>query len=108
LATLTRGTITVNGQDVMKTDPVKLRQSMGYAIQQIGLFPNKTIADNISTVPRLLGWDKKRIQDRVDELLSMVQLEPAVFGTVFRLNFREGSSSASAWPAAWLQTPTSC
>jgi osmoprotectant transport system ATP-binding protein len=79
LATLTRGTITVNGQDVMKTDPVKLRQSMGYAIQQIGLFPNKTIADNISTVPRLLGWDKKRIRDRVDELLSMLQLEPAAF-----------------------------
>ncbi len=79
LLTLTRGSITVNGQDVMSADPVKLRQSMGYAIQQIGLFPNKTIADNISTVPRLLGWDKKRIQERVDELLSMVQLEPSAF-----------------------------
>ncbi|MGM0403721.1 MAG: ABC transporter ATP-binding protein [Thermodesulfobacteriota bacterium] len=79
LLTLTRGSITVNGQDVMSADPVKLRQSMGYAIQQIGLFPNKTIADNISTVPRLLGWEKKRIQERVDELLSMVQLEPSSF-----------------------------
>ncbi|MFO8113038.1 MAG: ABC transporter ATP-binding protein [Desulfosalsimonadaceae bacterium] len=79
LLTLTRGSITVNGQDAMSADPVKLRQSMGYAIQQIGLFPNKTIADNISTVPRLLGWEKKRIQERVDELLSMVQLEPSSF-----------------------------
>lgn len=79
LLTLTRGSITVNGQDVMSADPVKLRQSMGYAIQQIGLFPNKTIADNIATVPKLLGWDKKRIQERVDELLSMVQLEPSAF-----------------------------
>ncbi len=79
LITLSRGTITVNGQDVMKADPVKLRQSMGYAIQQIGLFPNKTIADNISTVPRLLGWDRNKIKERVDELLAMVQLEPAAF-----------------------------
>lgn len=79
LLTLTRGSITVNGQDVMSADPVRLRQSMGYAIQQIGLFPNKTIADNISTVPRLLGWDKKRIQERTDELLAMVQLEPSAF-----------------------------
>lgn len=79
LLTLTRGSITVNGQDVMSADPVRLRQSMGYAIQQIGLFPNKTIADNISTVPRLLGWDRKRIQERTDELLAMVQLEPSAF-----------------------------
>ncbi len=79
LLTLTRGSITVNGQDVMSADPVRLRQTMGYAIQQIGLFPNKTIADNISTVPRLLGWDRKRIQERTDELLAMVQLEPSAF-----------------------------
>lgn len=76
---LTRGTITVDGQDIMSVDPVKLRQTMGYAIQQIGLFPNKTIADNIATVPKLLGWNKNAIQDRVDELLTMVQLEPSAF-----------------------------
>ncbi|MDZ7759667.1 MAG: ABC transporter ATP-binding protein [Desulfovermiculus sp.] len=76
---LTRGKIIVDGQDIMKVDPVKLRQTIGYAIQQIGLFPNKTIADNIATVPKLLGWKKQNIQERVDELLSMLQLEPSAF-----------------------------
>jgi osmoprotectant transport system ATP-binding protein len=79
LLAITRGKITVDGQDIMGVDPVKLRQTMGYAIQQIGLFPNKTIADNIATVPKLMGWKKEDIQKRVDELLSMVQLEPAAF-----------------------------
>ncbi len=79
LLTLTRGKIIVNDQDIMSMDQVKLRRSIGYAIQQIGLFPNKTIADNIATVPKLLGWDKKEIEARVDELLTMLQLEPAKF-----------------------------
>lgn len=79
LITLTRGTITINGRDIMTVDQVKLRQSMGYAIQAIGLFPNKTIYGNIATVPHLLGWDEKRIRERVDELLLMLRLEPDVF-----------------------------
>jgi len=79
LLALTRGRILVDGLDILGVDPVKLRQTMGYAIQQIGLFPNKTIADNIATVPKLLGWDRKAIQERVDELLTMVQLEPSAF-----------------------------
>ncbi|MFP4036649.1 MAG: ABC transporter ATP-binding protein, partial [Desulfobacteraceae bacterium] len=79
LLTLSRGKITVNGKDIMDVNPVKLRRSMGYAIQQIGLFPNKTISENIATVPKLLGWDKKKIEERVDELLAMLQLEPAQF-----------------------------
>ena len=79
LTSLTRGTITINERDIMTVDQVKLRQSMGYAIQAIGLFPNKTIYGNIATVPLLLGWDKKRIQERVDELLLMLRLEPDVF-----------------------------
>ena len=61
---------------MMSWDKVKLRQSMGYAIQEVGLFPNKTIHGNIAVVPRLLGWDKKKIQERVDELLLMLQLDP--------------------------------
>ena len=76
---LTSGTIKINGQDTMSVDQVKLRQSMGYAIQQIGLFPNKTIYGNIAVVPRLLGWDEKRIRERVDELLSMLRLDPDIF-----------------------------
>jgi len=79
LIPLTRGTITVNGEDIMSKEPVKLRQSMGYAIQAIGLFPNKSIYGNIATVPRLLGWEEDRIRRRVDELLSMLRLEPDSF-----------------------------
>jgi len=79
LLPLTGGTIKINGHDIMSVDQVKLRQSMGYAIQQIGLFPNKTIYGNIAVVPHLLDWDEKRIRERVDELLLMLRLEPDIF-----------------------------
>ena len=79
LDSITRGTITVDGQDITQMDPVKLRQSMGYVIQEIGLFPNKTIAQNIAVVPRMLGWDKQRISERIDELLAMVKLDPEIY-----------------------------
>ena len=74
------GRIFLDGEDVTKVDPVKLRRRMGYVIQQIGLFPHRTIAANIATVPRLLGWDRTRISARVDELLELVGLEPSTFG----------------------------
>jgi osmoprotectant transport system ATP-binding protein len=79
LIPITSGSIYVNGKNIMSQDVIELRCSIGYAIQQIGLFPHMTVADNIATVPKLLKWDKRRIEARVDELLSMVQLEPAVF-----------------------------
>jgi len=73
------GSVMVAGRNVMQTDPVELRRSIGYVIQQVGLFPHWTIADNIATVPKLLGWDAPRIAARVDELLEMVGMEPATF-----------------------------
>lgn len=76
LIPLTRGNILINNQDTMAWNGVKLRQSMGYAIQEIGLFPNKTIYGNIAVVPRLLKWDEKRIKERVDKLLLMLRLDP--------------------------------
>jgi osmoprotectant transport system ATP-binding protein len=79
LEKLTSGKITVKGVDIKTINEVKLRQSMGYVIQQIGLFPNKTIKENVGIVPKLLGWDKKRIDERVNSLLSMVNLDPAVY-----------------------------
>jgi osmoprotectant transport system ATP-binding protein len=79
LLPLSSGQILIDGKDIMALDAVMLRQSIGYAIQEIGLFPNKTIYGNIAVVPRLLGWDEKRISDRVDELLSMLRLDPEVF-----------------------------
>jgi osmoprotectant transport system ATP-binding protein len=79
LDTLTRGNIFVKEQNILDVDPVKLRQQIGYVIQEIGLFPNKTVADNIAVVPKLLGWPKDRIRDRVDELLRLVRLEPETY-----------------------------
>jgi len=73
------GTVTVNGRNVMDVDPVTLRRHIGYVIQQIGLFPHWTIAENVATVPKLLGWDAGKIAARVDELLSLVGMDPAVY-----------------------------
>jgi osmoprotectant transport system ATP-binding protein len=75
----TSGRITVAGDDVMSVDPVELRRRIGYVIQQIGLFPHQTIGENVGTVPRLLGWEKRRVRARVEELLSLVGLEPAQY-----------------------------
>src|SRR5688500_1162653 len=71
----TGGTITVDGQDVMRTNVVQLRRRIGYVIQNVGLFPHETVSANVATVPKLLGWDRKRIAERVAELLTLVGLE---------------------------------
>ena len=72
----TSGRVLINGEDTTGIDEVTLRRNIGYVIQQIGLFPNMTIEENITVVPKLLGWDKKRCHERAMELMSMVQLEP--------------------------------
>jgi osmoprotectant transport system ATP-binding protein len=76
----TTGRILLGADDVTGVDPVKLRRRIGYVIQNVGLFPHQTIRTNVGTVPRLLGWDKARTRDRVEELLSLVGLDPAVHG----------------------------
>jgi osmoprotectant transport system ATP-binding protein len=76
---ITSGDILVGGKSVRDREPAELRREIGYVIQQIGLFPHKSIADNIATVPRLLGWDRDRTRRRVDELLELVDL-PAEYG----------------------------
>lgn len=78
LETPTRGRVLVNGRDVVDTDEKQLRRSIGYVIQQVGLFPHMTIERNVATVPRLLGWDKARTDRRIDELLDLVGLDPAI------------------------------
>ena len=75
----TGGKIFLFGEDISTVDVVKVRRRIGYVIQQIGLFPHMTIADNISVVPKLLNWDKKQTDDRVDELLNLVGLLPEEF-----------------------------
>jgi osmoprotectant transport system ATP-binding protein len=73
------GRILLDGEDVTRVDPVKLRRRMGYVIQQVGLFPHQTVGENVATVPRLVGWPHDRIRRRVDELLDLVGLDPATF-----------------------------
>ncbi len=75
----TSGRIVLGGEDVTAVDGDELRRRIGYVIQQVGLFPHFTIGDNIAVVPRILGWDRKRIAARVDELLHLVGLEPAEY-----------------------------
>jgi osmoprotectant transport system ATP-binding protein len=74
---ITDGDILLDGSSVRDRRPAELRREIGYAIQQIGLFPHLTVAANVATVPRLLGWDRERIRSRVDELLELVSLHPA-------------------------------
>jgi osmoprotectant transport system ATP-binding protein len=69
------GDITIDGQSIRKLDVTELRRGIGYVIQQVGLFPHMTVGDNVAVVPRLLGWPKARIRDRVAELVELVGLE---------------------------------
>ncbi|MFD3704408.1 ATP-binding cassette domain-containing protein [Nocardia sp. NPDC058658] len=75
----TEGRILIGGRDVTREDPDKLRQSIGYVIQSGGLFPHWTVAKNIGAIPRVLGWDKKRIAERTEYLLDLVGLDPSTF-----------------------------
>lgn len=79
----TAGRITIDGVDIASEDPVKLRRTIGYVIQQGGLFPHRRVFDNVAVVPRLLGWDRARIQERVDELLELVGLDPSTYARRF-------------------------
>ncbi len=75
----TSGDILVNGRRILDTPVLKLRRSLGYVIQHIGLFPHMTIAQNVAVVPELLGWARPRIEERTDELLTLVGLPPESF-----------------------------
>jgi osmoprotectant transport system ATP-binding protein len=74
------GRILIGGEDVTRVDADRLRRRIGYVIQNVGLFPHQTVRANVATVPRLLGWDRRRIRERVDELMATVGLDPAVHG----------------------------
>ena len=73
------GTITVEGEDVRAADPIRLRRRIGYVFQSGALFPHMSVADNIGTTPRLLGWSAQDISARVDELLDLVRLERTLY-----------------------------
>jgi len=75
----TAGKIEINGEDISQADPVELRRSIGYVIQQIALFPHMTIGENVALVPKLKKQERAKIEKKVDELLDMVGLDPKVF-----------------------------
>ena len=74
----TGGVIRIAGRDITSVPAPELRQGIGYVIQQVGLFPHRTIAENIATVPRMLGWDSERVDRRIDELVALVDLDPGL------------------------------
>ncbi|MFD7230657.1 ABC transporter ATP-binding protein [Streptomyces sp. NPDC059881] len=76
----TEGRIFVGGDDISAIDPVQLRRRIGYVIQQVGLFPHKTVLENTATVPHLLGWNRDKGRARAAELLDLVGLDPSVYG----------------------------
>ena len=96
---ITEGDILVGGRSVRDRDETDLRRHVGYVIQQIGLFPHRTIADNIATVPQLLGWDKRRTQTRVTELLELIGLPRGDGPAATPRSCPAASASASASPA---------
>ncbi|MEU3186401.1 betaine/proline/choline family ABC transporter ATP-binding protein [Streptomyces sp. NPDC006923] len=76
----TGGRIFLDGEDISAVDPVQLRRRIGYVIQQVGLFPHKTVLENTATVPHLLGWQRRKGRERAAELLDLVGLDPSVYG----------------------------
>ena len=104
----TGGTVLVGGEDVAAVNPVALRRQIGYVIQQVGLLPHLTVRRNVATVCELMGWDRRRTRARVDELLTLVGLDPGATATATRTSSPVASSSASAWPAHWGRTRPCC
>jgi osmoprotectant transport system ATP-binding protein len=76
----TGGQIFVDGREIMSVDPVELRRGMGYVIQNVGLFPHRTIEENVATIPELVGWPTARRRERARELLELVGLDAGLYG----------------------------
>jgi osmoprotectant transport system ATP-binding protein len=101
----TSGGVSIGGEDVLRMRPDDLRRHVGYVIQQIGLFPHLTIAQNIGVVPKLLGWSKSRIGDRVDELLGLVGLDAGQFRSRYPRQLSGGQQQRVGVPASPARAP---
>ena len=99
------GRILLDGEDVTRMDPVRLRLRMGYVIQQVGLFPHMTVAENVATVPNLLGWDRDRTRRRVAELLDLVGLPPDRFARRYPHQLSGGQRQRVAIARALILEP---
>ena len=94
----TSGTITISGEPVDTVPAHQLRRRIGYVIQQVGLFPHKTVGENITTVPELLDWSKEDITARLNQLADAVQLDPGFLDRYPARNCPADSSNGLAWP----------
>lgn len=102
----TSGHIRIDGTDILELPAPQLRRGIGYVIQQTGLFPHMRIADNIAVVPRLLGWDKKRIHARVDRLLDVVGLPPDIYRRRYPAQLSGGEQQRVGLARALAAEPT--
>lgn len=100
------GNIFLFGQDIAKQDAVSLRRGIGYVIQQIGLFPHMSIKDNIKIVPELLKWDQDRVDQRVNELLELVELDPAEFANRYPAQLSGGQQQRIGLARALAAEPS--
>ena len=102
----TSGRVMINGSDTTTEPPHLLRRQIGYAIQGHGLFPHRSVAENIATVPRLLGWNAARIRARVDDLLKIFQLDPGTFADKFPHQLSGGQQQRVGVARAFAAEPT--
>ena len=101
----TSGVVYIDGRDARTYDLAELRQRFGYVIQQIGLFPHMTVAENVSVAPRLMGWNSKRIEQRVNELMELVALDPAVYLKRYPHELSRGSQQRAGIARALAADP---
>ncbi len=102
----TSGRVTIDGEDVATLPAVELRRRIGYVIQQVGLFPHLTVADNVAVVPKLLGWPAARIAARSGELLELVGLDPATYGSRYPAALSGGERQRVGVARAMAADPT--
>jgi osmoprotectant transport system ATP-binding protein len=105
LVPMSAGTIRVGGEDVMRMDPRALRRRIGYVIQGAGLFPHRTVAENIATVPRLLGWERDRIEARIEQLMAMLRLPRARYGDAYPHELSGGQQQRVGFARALAADP---
>ena len=102
----TSGEIWIEGEDTDQLDAVSLRRKIGYVIQQVGLFPNMTIEDNVCSVPDLLGWDRTKSRRKAHELLDLVNLDPSIFAKRFPKELSGGQQQRAGVARALAAEPT--
>ena len=102
----TSGSILIDGQPITARDPIELRRSIGYVIQQVGLFPHLTIEENVRVVPSIMGQSAKETQGRVDELLELVGLPPAEFRSRYPRQLSGGQQQRVGLARALAADPT--